>query len=329
MNKTVLVTGGAGYIGSHFVNLLRKQQGFTIDVADNFSQSRSNTINDPKVTYHEVDMCDKPKLKQLFASVQPDIVVHFAALANVPNSVKDPLGYYENNIVGGLNLLSCMREHGVHRMVFSSSASVYGEPNNQIISENHQKVPTNPYGYTKLVFEQILKDFHKAYGLSSVSFRYFCASGNDESGLIGENHNPETHVIPMLLNTAMGKRDEFFVYGNDFPTPDGTGIRDYVHVNDLAEAHILALGKLFGSATVCQQYNLGINKGFSVLELIKAAERVTGEKIKYSIKERRPGDPSVLIADASSAQQDLGWQPKYTSIEDIIRTAYNYLEKHA
>lgn len=319
---TVLVTGGAGYIGSHFVRKLSTDSEVKIIVVDNFSQGRNNIIKRSNVKYEEVDLLDKEKLINVFKKNKVDIVAHFAALANVPDSIARPTEYYKNNIVGGLNLLDCMLENGVKNIIFSSSASIYGEPVSELISENHQKRPINPYGYTKLVFEEILKHYHTAYGINSVSFRYFCAAGCDESGEIRENHSPETHVIPMILETIFGKRKEFFVYGNDFPTPDGTGIRDYIHVNDLAEAHSLAVKKLSAGKLICDAYNLGINRGYSVMELIAAAKKVSGKEINFQIKPRRPGDPSTLVADASAARAELGWAPKYNDIESIVRSTF-------
>jgi UDP-glucose 4-epimerase len=323
-----LVTGGAGYIGSHFVNkLLKEKADVKVVVVDNFSQGRNNIIKDERVTYCEVDLRDRDGLARVFRENKIDLVVHFAALASVPDSVNDPKGYYAVNIGGGLNLLDVMLENKVDKMVFSSSASVYGEPVSEFINEDDPKIPTNPYGRTKLIFEQILGDYHRAYHLNSVSFRYFCASGCDESGLVGEWHSPETHVIPSLIETLSGKRDVFYVYGNDYPTPDGSGIRDYIHVNDLAAAHLLAAEKLMRGDDLCLAYNLGINKGFSVLELISVAEKIMNKKLNYQIKGRRPGDPSRLIASAAKARQELGWQPVYTSIEKMIETSYHYFRK--
>ncbi len=325
--KNILVTGGAGYIGSHFINaVLKRESDISIFVVDNFSQGENNKIKDGKVFYYNADLKDKIEIERIFSENKIDIVVHFAALASVPDSVMKPHDYYQNNIIGGLNLLDAMLKNKVDKIIFSSSASVYGEPISEIITEDHPKNPTNPYGYTKLIFENILKDYKKAYGLNSISFRYFCASGCDESGKIGEYHDPETHIIPSILNTFLGKRSEFHVYGNDFPTSDGSGVRDYIHVNDLADAHVLALSKLLSGENACAFYNLGINKGFSVFELIQAAEMIIGKKLNFKIKERRPGDPSRLIADSSKAQGELNWMPKYLSIEEIIKTAYNFFK---
>lgn len=326
---TILVTGGAGYIGSHFINkLLTKEPLVRVVVVDNFGQGRRNVIVDERVTYLDVNLCDKDAISSVFADAGIDLVVHFAALASVPDSVARPREYYSNNIIGGINLLDVMRDNNVDKIIFSSSASVYGEPISEIITEDHPKNPTNPYGQTKLIFEHMLDDYHRAYGIKSVSFRYFCASGCDESGTVGEWHTPETHAIPCIIETLLGKRELFYVFGNDYPTPDGSGIRDYVHVNDLASAHLLAMGVLLKGDDICTAYNLGINKGFSVFELIGAAERISGKKVNHQIKKRRPGDPSRLIADATKIRRELGWEPAYTSIDSIMKTAYRYFEKH-
>lgn len=326
MKQNILVTGGAGYIGSHFVYRLLKEKKYNIHVIDIFSQGKENIIRDRSIHYHNVDLKKKTAVFNFFSNHNIDLVAHFAALANVPDSVKNPADYYQNNIVGGLNLLEAMREHKVNKIIFSSSAAVYGEPKSSTIKEDHPKSPTNPYGYTKLVFENFLQDYHRSYGLRSVSFRYFCAAGCDKSLAVGEHHQPETHIIPLLIATAMGKRKKFFVYGNDYPTKDGTGIRDYIHVSDLAEAHMLASKRL--NRDVCEFYNLGINKGYSVLELIKITEKITGKKINYQIAPRRPGDPSQLIANASAAMKTLRWKPNFTTIEDIVRSAYLYTVKN-
>lgn len=322
---SIVVTGGAGYIGAHLVQLLLQQTRHEIHVVDNFSQSRENILAHSRVNYHELDICDRGSLSKLFSEIKPDLVFHFAALASVPDSVANPAHYYKNNVIGSYNLLETMRETGCQKIVFSSSASTYGEPISDVITESHPQQPTNPYGRTKLIVEEMLKEYFLAYQISSISFRYFCAAGADPTGLLGEYHNPETHVIPSIIETLLGKRECFNIFGTDFPTPDGTGIRDYIHVVDLAEAHIKAMDKL-ATKTLCEQYNLGINKGFSVKELINTAEKISGLKLKYEIKSRRPGDPSKLIADATKAMVELNWQPQYTNIDDIIRSAYQSIK---
>jgi len=319
--KKIIVTGGAGFIGAHLVKLLADQPDTMIHVIDNFSQSRNNILTRANVQYHELDICDAKNLTKIFLELTPDTVFHFAAIANVPDSVSDPAKYYRTNVVGSYNLLEATRASGCSKLIFSSSASVYGEPGSEVILEDHPKKPTNPYGRTKLVMEEMLKEYFAAYRISSISFRYFCAAGADPDGELGEYHTPETHVIPSILETIRGQRDMFSIFGTDYPTPDGTGIRDYIHVVDLAQAHICALHKL-DTDELCTQYNLGINKGFSVRELIDTAERITETKLTYTEKDRRPGDPSRLIADATRAMNELAWQPQFTNIEDIIRTAY-------
>lgn len=320
----ILVTGGAGYIGAHVVKLLRDQTDARIHIADNFSQTRRNVLDDPRLIYHEADIRDRQGLDEVFRQAAPAAVFHFAALASVPDSVADPARYYDHNILGTFNLLECMRAHGVGKIVFSSSAAVYGDPRSERVDEEHPKIPTSPYGATKLIGERMLEDYFRAYGIASVSFRYFCAAGADPDLEVGEYHNPQTHVIPAILEAILGQREKFYVFGNDFPTPDGTGVRDYIHVLDLAAAHLAALPKLAGGP-IAAQYNLGINQGFSVMELIEAAERVTGQKLAYEIRPRRPGDPAALVADARKAQAELSWQPLYTDIERIIETSYRSL----
>ncbi len=316
----ILVTGGAGYIGAHFINRLK---GHEIIVVDNFCQGKNNIIKRLDIEYHNLDIRNKEELVKILEEKKPDIVVHYAALANVPDSVTNPDKYYDNNVTGSLNVLEAMRRSDCKKIIFSSTAAVYGE-SNELINENHPKNPTSPYGHSKLMFEQILKDYHRAYGISSVSFRYFCASGCDEGEKIGCYHDPETQAIPNLVKTLLGKQEIFNVWGNDFPTPDGTGVRDYIHVNDLADAHILAMKKLEEDG--CFDYNLGINNGFSVMELIKEAERVTGKKLNYKISPRRAGDPATIVASSMKAQKELGWMPKYTDIGEIILTDYNFFK---
>lgn len=324
----VLVVGGAGYIGSHTVNKLL-QSGHSVHVVDNFRESKNNIISHENVVYHDVDIRNKEHLESVFTISKPSVVFHFAALASVPDSMVRPFEYYDTNLGGGLNLLECMRKSNVTKIVFSSSASTYGEPLTEVIDEDHPKNPTNTYGYTKLVFENILKDYGRAYDFSSVSLRYFCASGCDlESGL-GEYHTPETHAIPSIIETLLGKREEFHIYGNDFPTLDGTGVRDYIHVNDLADAHISAMKKITEEGKgFCAQYNLGINKGFSVMELINVAEKISGKNLNFSFKPRRLGDPSRLIANSDKAQKELNWKPKHLNIEDMVESAYIFFKNN-
>lgn len=325
---TIFVTGGAGYIGAHTVKLLTEKMPLAqIHVLDNFSQTRKNILSNPNITYHELDITDALALERIFSQFKPNVTMHFAALASVPDSVRNPAEYYKTNIVGTLNLLESCRNHDCKRIIFSSSASVYGEPEAEVIDENHSKKPTNPYGFTKLVGENMLDAYYKAYGISSVSFRYFCAAGNEESLILGEHHTPETHAIPSLVLTALGKRDTFTIYGTDYPTHDGTGVRDYIHVSDLAEAHVLAISYLEKNQ-ICSQFNLGINKGYSVQELISTLQDFHKKPITLKQQDRRPGDPSRLIADAKKANIELGWSPKYTNIKSIVESAYLAFKKH-
>lgn len=319
----IAVTGGAGYIGSHTVKELVRQ-GHRPIIFDNLENGHEEVIGSH--TFYNGDLRNKEDLERMFASEQIDAVVHFAAYASVPDSVDSPDKYYENNIVGSLNLINCMKDHGVKKIIFSSSAATYGEPQTSIITEDHPKNPTNPYGHTKLLFEQILHWYNIAYGISSISFRYFCAAGSSRDGDIGEIHLPETHVIPCAIEAALGAREKFFIYGDDFDTPDGTGVRDFIHVEDLANAHVLGLARL--DENICEQFNLGIGKGFSVREIIEAVKKVSGKEFPVEVKPRRKGDPSVLIADGTKARKFLGWEPMYDDIESIVTTAYNFLAKH-
>lgn len=320
----IIVCGGAGYIGSHTVRELYRS-GYEVLVLDNLIKGHREAIGD--ISLVEVDINDKPSLKQVFQKHKFAAVMHFAAYSLVGESVAEPALYYRNNVLGTLNLLEVMLAHGVKRIIFSSTAAVYGEPKEVPITEEHPTRPTNPYGATKLAVEEMLRWFDQAYGLKYISLRYFNACGADESGEIGEDHTPETHLIPLVLQTALGKLPEIRIFGTDYPTPDGTCIRDYIHVNDLAEAHILALEKLLadGQSAV---YNLGNGNGFSVREVIRAAEEVVGKPIKVVEGERRPGDPAVLVASSERIKRELGWQPKYQGLKEIIETAWKWHQLH-
>lgn|SRR3990167_8730655 len=311
----ILCTGSAGYIGSHFVNRVK---GHEILVVDNFSQGENNIIDG--IEYDEVDIRDKENLILSFKDFKPDVVVHFAATANVQNALTRPVDYYDNNVIGTFNVLECMREVGCNKIIFSSTAAVY-KPSNTPLWEGSPKEPVTAYGFTKLVNEEMLKDYYKAYGINSISFRYFCASGCDKDLKVGCYHDPETQVIPNIVKTLLGKQQVFNVWGNDFKTPDGTGVRDYVHVDDIADAHILAMENITG----CEIYNLGINQGYSVLELIKKAEELTGKKLNYKISPRRGADPAKLVADCSKVNKELGWNPK-NGIDEMIMTDYNFFK---
>ncbi|MCL4550085.1 MAG: UDP-glucose 4-epimerase GalE [Bacteroidetes bacterium] len=316
----ILVTGGAGYIGSHFVRMALKGNDEVI-VADNFSRGHQESIPDG-VQFEKVDIRDAEKISEVIRKHSPEAVVHFAAFAYVGESVEHPEIYYQNNVIGSYNLIRAAVESKVKYFVFSSTCSVYGSPGKVPISEEAQTNPINPYANTKLMIEMMLKDFQSAYGMKYVSLRYFNAAGADDSGEIGESHNPEPHLIPIVLEVANGKREKVSVFGNDYNTPDGTCIRDYIHVNDLSDAHIRAL-EFLAKGNESTIINLGTGAGNSVMEIIKTAESITGKKIEFKISERRKGDPAILVADNTQALKILNWKPKYT-IDDIIRTAWRW-----
>ena len=316
----ILVTGGAGYIGSHFVRMVSKSNDEVI-VADNLSRGHQESIPNG-VQFEKVDIRDAEKISEVIRKYSPEAVVHFAAFAYVGESVEHPELYYQNNVVGSYNLIRAASENKVKYFVFSSTCSVYGNPAKVPISEETQTNPINPYANTKLMIEMMLKDFQSAYGMKHVSLRYFNAAGADDSGEIGESHNPEPHLIPIVLEAANGKREKVSVFGNDYKTPDGTCIRDYIHVNDLNDAHVKALGFL-AKGNESTIINLGTGAGNSVMEIIKTAESITGKKIEFKISERRKGDPAILVADNAKALKVLSWKPKYT-IDDIIRTAWSW-----
>ncbi|MFA6230229.1 MAG: UDP-glucose 4-epimerase GalE [Rhodanobacter sp.] len=316
----ILVCGGAGYIGAHMAKAL-EQAGFDVTVFDNLSTGHREAVRWGDLV--EGDLLDALALERLFAARRVDAVMHFCALSQVGASVSDPYGYYRNNVTGTLNLLEAMRRAGVDRLVFSSTAAVYGLPTAERLDESHPKVPINPYGASKLMVERILEDAAHAYGLRSVSLRYFNAAGADPGGEIGESHSPETHLIPNVLRCALGIGAPLNIYGDDYDTPDGTCVRDYVHVNDLAAAHLLAMRHLDEHAgAYC--FNLGSGFGYSVLEIIEAARRAARVTIPFTVAPRRGGDPSVLVADASRAADVLGWHPLHTDVSSIIETAWRW-----
>lgn len=321
--KNILVTWGAWYIGSHTVRELIKQW-FNPIVFDNLENGI--VCDQAWSEFYHGDLRIPQCVDWVFSKYQIDAVIHFAAYASVPDSVDHPDKYYQNNINWWLNLLDTMNRHGVKKIIFSSSASVYGEPQSERIREDHPKNPTNPYGHTKLLMEQILHWYHVAYWLSSISFRYFCASGASHDGSIGELHKPETHVIPCAIQTALGIRQQFNIYGDDFPTPDGTGIRDFIHVEDLANAHVIGLGKL--DPSICEQFNLGIGKGFSVKEIIESVQSISDITLNTKLSPRRKWDPSILIADNEKIMSFMDRTPKYTDIDSIVATAFQFFKKH-
>jgi UDP-glucose 4-epimerase len=321
---SVLVTGGAGYIGSHTVAEL-VAHGEDVVVIDNLRQGHRAAVRD--VPLYEVDIRDAEQVGRILRDHKVDTVVHFAANSLVGESVEKPLQYYENNVAATAKLLSAMVDNGVLNIVFSSTAAVYGEPVRTPIHEEDPTVPTNPYGETKLAIERMFRWCHQAYGLKSISLRYFNAAGAHPTLPIGEDHNPETHLIPIVLQAALGQRPHVSIFGNDYPTPDGTCIRDYVHVMDLASAHRLSVNRLRTGGGV-EAFNLGSGTGFSVQQVIDVAREVTGRDILAVHSPRRPGDPAVLVASSDKAKQVLGWKPQYDDLSTIVASAWAWHQSH-
>ncbi|MEM7475292.1 MAG: UDP-glucose 4-epimerase GalE [Planctomycetota bacterium] len=319
----VLVIGGAGYVGSHTVRRLSRSDHEVL-VFDNLSKGHRAAVKDIELI--EGELSDRSLLTQVLRDKKIDAVMHFAAFALVGESVAQPAMYYQNNVSAPLELLEAMRAAGVWRIVFSSTTATYGEPSVIPIAETTPQLPINPYGFTKLVIEHALSDYAKAYGFGCAALRYFNAAGASPDGDIGEDHDPESHLIPIVLQTALGQRERIGIFGDDYPTEDGTCIRDYIHVDDLADAHLRALDLLQHETNF--QLNLGTGRGHSVMSVIEACRRVTGHPIPTTIEARRPGDPSELVADSSLAQNVLGWRPQYTEIEDIVSTAWKWHQAH-
>ena len=318
----VLVTGGAGYIGSVVTEHLLKQ-GHSVTVLDNLQQGHKEAVLSP-AEFVSGDVCDAQTLEQIFRNSKIDAVMHMAADTLVGHSMTDPKRYFHNNLVGGISLLNSMLEYNVNKIIFSSTAAVYGEPQNTPIEEDHPKAPINSYGQSKLMFETVLDWYRRAYGIKCISFRYFCAAGATE--LLGEDHRPETHLIPNVLKAALSKDSTVSVFGTDYPTKDGSCIRDFIHVVDVAQAHLLALEKadnLSGNV-----YNLGNGEGYSVLEVIKVAEKIVGRKIPVKFSPRRPGDPVTLIASSKRAAQELSWKPQFPELGSIVDSAWRWLKDH-
>jgi UDP-glucose-4-epimerase GalE len=323
MNK-ILILGGAGYIGSHMCKYLAKR-GYTPVVLDNLIYGHREAVKwGPFV---EGSMADPALLKQIFSDRDIAAVMHFAAFCYVGESVTEPAKYYQNNVAATLTLLQAMVEEKVNHFIFSSSCATYGEPVEIPMTEGHPRNPINPYGRTKLIVEQMLEDFNKAYGLKSTCLRYFNAAGADPEGELGEDHRPETHLIPLVLQTALGQRETINIFGGDYPTRDGTCIRDYIHIEDLAQAHLLALEKLL-KGEPGDQYNLGNGDGHSVKQVIEVAREVSGRDIPARVIARRPGDPAVLISSSEKAFKKLGWKPQYPDLRTIIETAWNWHSAH-
>ncbi|HZT43858.1 MAG TPA: UDP-glucose 4-epimerase GalE [Chthonomonadaceae bacterium] len=320
----ILVTGGAGYIGSHYV-LYAREHGDEVVVLDDLIYGHREAVPEG-VPFLEGKTGDRALLDNLFSRYAIDAVVHFAAFTYVGESVQEPAKYFANNTVSTLVLLDAMRAHNIRTIVFSSTAATYGDPQYVPIDEAHPQNPINPYGESKFFVERILKDYDTAYGLRFTALRYFNAAGADPQGRIGESHEPETHIIPIVLQVAAGKRDHVSIFGTDYDTPDGTCIRDYIHILDLAQAHALALDRLrAGGASAF--YNLGSEQGYSVKEVIQTCEQVTGRSIKSVAGPRRAGDPPRLVASAAKAKAELGWKPQFQNLPDIVSTAWNW-EQH-
>jgi UDP-glucose 4-epimerase len=321
----IAVTGGAGYIGS-VVSELLVRDGDEVLVLDNLVKGHREAV-DRDARFEAVDIGDRESTATALANFGAEAVIHMAAYSLVGESMTDPGKYYRNNVAAGLALLEAMRDAGVGRLVFSSTAAVYGEPERQPIAEDSPTRPTNPYGETKLAFERALQWYAAAYGISSISLRYFNAAG--ATAHCGERHNPETHLIPLVLRTAAGELPVVTIFGEDYPTSDGTCVRDYIHVEDLARAHALALGPL-ASRGVCRAYNLGCGgAGYSVRQVVSAVERVTGRRIPVQITARRSGDPAVLIASSDRIKRDLGWRPERQHLDDIVSSAWEWMARGA
>lgn len=323
----ILVLGGAGYIGSHMVDRLIETTDEKVVVVDNLVTGHRAAVH-PKAHFYQGDLADQDFMRQVFHE-NPDIdaVIHFAAYSLVAESMTDPLKYFDNNTVGMVKLLEVMQECGVKQIVFSSTAATYGIPEELPIKETTPQRPINPYGESKLMMETIMKWADQAYGIRFVPLRYFNVAGAKPDGTIGEDHRPETHLLPLVLQVALGQRDKIAIFGDDYDTPDGTNIRDYVHPFDLADAHLLAVQYL-REGNPSAAFNLGSSTGFSNLEIVEAARRVTGKEIPLDIAARRPGDPDSLIAESSKAREVLGWKPQYDTIDKIIETAWAWHSSH-
>jgi UDP-glucose 4-epimerase len=319
----ILVTGGAGYVGSHCLRRLLAA-GHDCVVYDNVSRGHREAV--PGGLLIEGDLTDEAKLTALLKDRRTDAVMHFAALALVGESVEKPELYYHNNVLGSFHLLEAMRQAGVRKIVFSSTTAIYGTPEKMPIAETTPQQPINPYGFSKLVVERMLDDYAAAHGFGFAALRYFNAAGASADGSIGEDHTPESHLIPIVLQVALGQRPSISIFGNDYPTPDGTCVRDYVHVDDLAAAHLAALERLQPGKAI--KVNLGTGRGYSVLEVIEACRRITGHAISAVTAPRRAGDPPELVADSRLARQVLDWTPQYATIESIVETAWRWHQAH-
>ena len=316
----ILIVGGAGYIGSHMVKQLANS-GHDVVTLDNLSYGYRDAVKYGE--FVQGDLGDDKILDSIFSDGSIDTVMHFAGFIQVGESMTKPSMYYQNNVANTLILLDAMLRHQVKNFIFSSTAAIFGEPDYTPIDEKHNKQPINPYGHSKLMIEQVLADYDEAYSLRSTCLRYFNAAGADPDGELGERHIPETHLIPLILQAASGRRDDIKVFGDDYPTDDGTCVRDYIHINDLCDAHLLAL-ELMIKNNKSARFNLGNGKGFSVKQVIDVAKEVSGQDFKVTIEPRRAGDPAVLVADALLATKELNWQPKFAELKDIVETAWNW-----
>lgn len=316
----ILIAGGAGYIGSHMVKTLALA-GHDVVTVDNLSYGHRDAVKYGE--FIQADLGDTAALDTILKSGDFDAVMHFAGLIQVGESVIQPSMYYRNNVINTQNLLDAMLRHDVHHFIFSSTAAIFGEPDYTPIDEKHSKRPINPYGHSKLMIEQILDDYDRAYGMRSTCLRYFNAAGADPDGELGERHQPETHLIPLVLQAASGRRADIRVFGDDYATEDGTCIRDYIHVSDLCDAHSLALKRMM-EQNRSARYNLGNGKGFSVKQIIDVAREVSGNDFKVTYEPRREGDPAVLVADSTLAREELNWQPQYADTREIVKTAWDW-----
>lgn len=323
MKPRILVTGGAGYVGSHACKSLAAA-GYVPVTIDNLARSGRNAVRWGPLEVGDIG--DRARLDAVFAAHAPIAVVHFAGYAHVGESMSDPALYYSNNVTAGITLLEAMRDHEVDNLVFSSSCAIYGIPEQVPIREDARAQPVNPYGWTKLMLEQVIGDFGAAYGMRSIILRYFNAAGADPEGETGESHDPETHLIPLALAAAAGDRSAIAIHGTDYPTPDGTCVRDFVHVSDLADAHVLAIQALQSGASSAR-YNLGTGHGHSVREIIEGAKRVTGRELPVVHGARRAGDPPILVSDSSKIRADWGWTPSRSDLENILTTAWAWYRK--
>lgn len=320
---SILITGGCGYIGSHTVKYLQ-ENGEDIIIVDNLKTGHLESVNTKN--FYNIDIRDKENLNKIFKNHNIDAVIHFSASSLVGESMENPSLYFNNNVYGMISLLDCMKDNNVKKIIFSSSAATYGNPTTDILSESSPTKPTNPYGETKLIMEKIMKWYDYSYNIKYVSLRYFNAAGAYKDSSIGEVHNPETHLIPIILSVPLGQREKVYVFGDDYDTKDGTCIRDYVHVIDLADAHYKAY-KYLKNDNKSEIFNLGTGIGYSVLEVIQEAEKVVKQKIKYEISERRQGDPKILVASNKKAKDLLNWEIKHSSLSEILTDAWNFHKK--